>query len=151
MKPILIGQAPGPRSDPEHPLSGRCGERLADLCGLSLPQFLDAFERANLIKRFPGKSGKGDHFPINEARKEVVELLIFGRLAGRRVVLLGDHVATAFGFPAKQVERLRWNFVDGSGLSIAFCPHPSGISHWWNDKANVAKARRFWRELAKDA
>lgn len=33
----------------------------------------------------------------------------------------------------------------------ALFPHPSGISHWWNDARNERAARRFMRELVADA
>lgn len=45
-KPLLIGQAPGPRTDPAVPLSGRCGSRLAELCRLEVAEFMDRFEQA---------------------------------------------------------------------------------------------------------
>lgn len=151
MKPLLIGQAPGPNSDPEEPLAGRCGARLADLCGLSEKAFLDHFERVNLLRKFPGKAAKGDAFPVDLARKTAVDLLIFGRL-NRTVVMLGGNVARAFGFPSTGLEFFRWNMIDGSPLiRLAFCPHPSGVSLWWNDPKNAAAARRFWRRLAREA
>ena len=68
VRPLLIGQAPGPRSDPAEPLAGRCGARLAGLCGIGQDEFLRRFERVNLIDRFPGKASKGDRFPLDEAR-----------------------------------------------------------------------------------
>lgn len=148
MKPLLIGQAPGPNSDPDEPLAGRCGARLADLCGLSEKDFLDRFERVNLLKKFPGKAAKGDAFPIDLARKTAVDLLIFGKL-NRTVVMLGGNVARSFGFPSTGLEMFRWNMIDGSPLiRLAFCPHPSGVSRWWNDPKNLRAARRFWRGLA---
>ena len=77
MRVLLIGQAPSRMSDPAEPLSGPCGGRLADLCGLSLPDFLARFDRVNLIDRFPGKAAKGDLFPVDRARRKVIDLLLF--------------------------------------------------------------------------
>lgn len=152
MKPLLIGQAPGPATDPGLPLSGRCGARLAELCGLELESFLRTFDRVNLVRTFPGKAGKGDAFPIDLARKGAVDLLIFGRLNQRPTVLLGQNVARAFGFPASGVEFFRWNYLDGNpSMRLAFAPHPSGVSRWWNDPANEAAARRFFRRLARES
>ena len=59
-RPLLIGQAPGPNTDPGVPLSGASGRRLAALCGLGLDEFLALFDRANLLPEFPGKLGKGE-------------------------------------------------------------------------------------------
>lgn len=151
MRPLVVGQAPGPNTDPEQPLSGRCGERLAFLCGVSRAEFLLRFERANLIHKFPGKAGKGDRFPPLAASRGLVDLLIFGSLSGRPVVMLGTNVARVFGFNPREVELFRWNVMSGSGLRLALAPHPSGISRWWNEPANVELARRFWRRLAREA
>jgi uracil-DNA glycosylase len=148
MRPLLIGQAPGPRSDPLEPLAGRCGARLAGLCGIEQAEFLERFERVNLLDRFPGKAGKGDRFDINKARKKAIDLLLFGQMENRRVVMLGANVARTFGFPPA-TEQLLWSVTDGGGFHVAFCPHPSGVSRWWNEKTNVAKALLFWRELAE--
>lgn len=148
-KPLIIGQAPGPNSDPGAPLSGRCGVRLAGLCGLTPEQFLDRFRRINLIERFPGKNGKGDHFPIDEARKGAVEVLMTGVFHTTRVVLLGENVARAFGFRPKSYPILQLLPCGATRHGIAFCPHPSAVSHWWNDVANVEAARAFWTALAK--
>lgn len=149
MKPLLIGQAPGPRSDPADPLAGRCGARLAGLCGIEQTRFLELFERVNLLDKFPGKAGKGDRFDVNKARKKAIDLLLLGTMRDRRVVMLGANVARTFGFPPS--EQLLWSMIDGGGFQVAFCPHPSGVSRWWNEKTNVAKALLFWRELAADA
>jgi uracil-DNA glycosylase len=151
LRPLVIGQAPGPNTDPEQPLSGRCGARLADLCGLPQDDFLLLFDRENLVRRFPGKAGKGDHFPAHRARAGLVDLLLFGALSGRPVVMLGNNVARVFGFRPAEVELFRWNVMDGSGLRLALCPHPSGVSRWWNEEANQRAARRFWKALALDA
>lgn len=146
MRPLLIGQAPGRRTDPEEPLSGRCGARLADLCGVELPEFMERFERVNLLDRFPGKAGKGDKFPIDKARKAAIDVLLFNPVRDRRVVMLGGNVAKAFGFPAS--EPMFWSRVDGAAFWVAFFPHPSGVNRWFNEPSNVSKARRFWTALA---
>lgn len=183
-RPLLIGQSPGPRSDPSEPLSGASGRRLAALCGLGLDEFLALFERANVIPDFPGKLGKGDAFPLALARPLARDLM--PRCAGRPVVLLGNHVAAAFGWRA---DWLRWSVAppaaagpdhqdavmavrlaqgrrrhppqaqvivgegerDVAAPLFAVSPHPSGVNHFWNEPANVARARRFWRRLAREA
>jgi hypothetical protein len=64
-----------------------------------------------------------------------------------RVLLLGRGVATAFGQARRPI--LQW--FDLRGARAAVFPHPSGISHWWNDPRNVARARRFLRALLRRA
>lgn len=151
MKPLIIGQAPGPRSDPDVPLSGRCGERLAALCGIGHDQFLERFCRVNLIKRFPGKQSKGDAFPIEEARKGAIGLLMTGVFATTKIVLLGDAVARTFGYASFEYKFHKFYPCRVSPHGIAFCPHPSGVNRWWNDAGNFEAARRFWRRLARES
>lgn len=151
MKPLIVGQAPGPRSDPEEPLSGRCGARLADLCGITPEQFLARFRRVNLIDKHLGKVGKGDRFPMDQARKGAVDLLMTGAIARSPVVLLGANVARAFGFGPGSYPLLRLLPRPASPHGIALCPHPSGVNRWWNDHSNDLAARRFWTWLARNA
>lgn len=88
----------------------------------------------NLLAEFPGKSGKGDAFPIALARARAARM----RLGGE-VVLLGRHVARAFG--AQGAPFLEW--FDLRGAWAAVVPHPSGVNHWWNDPANTNRAAVF--------
>lgn len=151
MKPLLVGQAPGPTSDPEEPLSGRCGDRLAELCGLEPAKFLARFRRVNLIDEFPGKAAKGDAFPLDLARRGAVDFLITGVFHTTRVVLLGDNVAKAFGFRPGHFPLLKFLPCGATRHGIAFCPHPSGVNRWWNEPANELAARCFWRRLALES
>jgi hypothetical protein len=143
VKPIIIGMAPSKTSDPRQALSGRSGARLAGLCGLSLEEFLDTFERYNLLPGWQGRAGKGDRYlSVPEARAQAERVL--EALSGRRVVVLGAINATAFG--------LRWPKLEFRGFrggAFAWCPHPSAINLFWNDPANFDAARRFWTELAR--
>jgi hypothetical protein len=143
-KPLIIGQAPSRTSDPCAPLSGCSGRRLALLCGVPLPTFLSGFERLNLLPIYPGRTGKGDLFPIELARERAAAMIAAGTIQRPRTVLLGAKVAEVFGL--KRMEALRWYERDGVGLAL--CPHPSSISLFWNDPENVERARKFWRELA---
>lgn len=141
-RPLIIGQAPSRLSDPTEPLSERSGARLSDLCGISVPEFLAGFERRNLIEEWPGKAGKGDRFVgLPEARR--LAETCREAAAGRRVVVLGFSIAAAFRLTGPSL-----TFAAHWGGSFAFCPHPSAVSRWWNDPANGARARAFWRELA---
>lgn len=146
MKPLIVGQAPGPNTDPAEPLSGASGRRLAALCELSVNDFLDRFERVNLMDRFPGKAGKGDAFRMDRARRAALRLS--QRFEKRKVVLLGNRVARAF-----EVKPI-WpagNFVPMWGGFVTVVPHPSGISRWWNDPENARSMELFWKVLAAQA
>jgi uracil-DNA glycosylase len=164
---LIIGEAPSPSGPAGEPLSGKCGGRLAALCGLSLPEFLETFERTNLFAEPAGRAGKGSAFPpLREARARA-ETLRAG-FPGRRVVFLGKRVARAFGIrpcrtpvrmpactmPFRWVGNLHgWPPQEWTGKAwvpagLAWCPHPSGVNRFWNEPENVERARRFWTELA---
>lgn len=92
-------------------------------------------ELVNLLRRWPGDQGKGDAFPIARARRAA------GKFKPAGVVLLaGKRVAEAFG-----ERRAYFEWFDLRGARAAVIPHPSGISHWWNEPANVARAAAFMR------
>lgn len=139
---LLIGQAPGPSSDPAEPLGGASGRRLALMCGLDLPSFLARFDRVNVLDEFPGKAGRGDAFPAALARAR--RGVILDLCQGREVVVLGLQAAQALGLGG---DFLRWR--SATGFQYAIAPHPSGISHWWNSAGNVRRAQRFWRNLTR--
>ncbi len=141
----IVGQAPGPNTDPSEPLSGASGRRLAALCGLPYAEFRRRFRLVNVLDGHRGRCGKGCAFPMAEARSRAGGLL--ATLAGHPTVLLGRAVPAAFGLPP--APWFRW--LGFGGWPVATAPHPSGISHWWNEPANVRRARRFWRRLARAA
>jgi len=62
-------------------------------------------------------------------------------------VLLGGKVAAAFYMHRRPL--FRWLDEFGDGALVAVAPHPSGVSRWWNDPANLRRARRFWHKLAR--
>lgn len=145
MRVLIVGQAPGPNTDPLQPLSGRSGRRLASLCCLTLDEFLAAYDRVNLVPVFPGKLAKGDAFPLPAARRFAVAIMR-GRRSPLRLVLLGGNVARAFGVP--DAPRFAWGPL-GRHLAAVF-PHPSGVCQFWNDPRNVGQARSFWLRLEQE-
>lgn len=138
---VVIGQAPG-RRGPKVPVGGRSARLLAGLLGITEEQFLDEYERFNLVNRFPGKKGKGDAFPADLARRNARRLQ--PRLHQRKVVMLGRGVAAAFGISMPFLDDL----VVQRGRSIfkvLLLPHPSGVNHWWNHPRNRERAAEALR------
>lgn len=147
MMPLIIGQAPSRMSDPDEPLSGNSGRRLAALCGLDLRTFIDGFERRNLLSRWPGSStGAGDRFVGSaEARRLAESTRPLLGPPDRKVIVLGFATAAAFGLTQPAL-----TFAPHWGRLFAFCPHPSGVSRWWNDPTCEERARTFWAALARE-
>jgi hypothetical protein len=111
--------------------------------GISYDDFIHQTYRINVLDEFPGSAGKGDLFPIEEARLRVGAILqhLYG-LEDVPVILLGHKVAGVFGVKRRFLET---EIVDGR--TFAVFPHPSGVSHYWNDKDNVQRASCFIRKL----
>ena len=137
-RPLLIGQAPSRLGDPAKPCTGRFMRFLCGVAGVSTLAYLRAFERRNLLPAWPGKSGKGDAFPMEEARAAAAGMDV----RGRTVVCCGRKVAGAFGVRAGFLSE-----TEKDGAAFVVLPHPSGVNRWWNSRSNRRRARRLLRRL----
>lgn len=145
-EPLLIGQAPGPNTDPAlplHPLpKTSTGGRLAELIGMSPVDYHRSFERINLLQDFPGQHKRDDKFPLGKAK--IAARAIVPLLRERVVILVGRNVATAFGLLEEPfhvwMEDTQWC------QAMAIVPHPSGRNHWYNKPDNRLEAQEFWKE-----
>ena len=138
-KPVLVGQAPGRRSDPLRPFSGSSGARLERHLGIAAGTLGDCFELRNLIDRYPGRKegAKGDGWDAAAARDRARALR--RELEGRAFVLAGRKVAAAFG--VAETPYFVWARFDGTKTSYAVIPHPSGVDRVWNSPATAARLR----------
>jgi len=130
-------------------LTGEVGKRIANLVGISFFVYLRHTDRRNLIDRFPGKSGKGDAFPIEEAYRNAMYMR--NDLHGRSVIFIGRQVAAAFGCARFKI--LRWWDGSGTGLPcrrFAILPHPSRLNRWWSDSRHERAAEKFLRDAFKE-
>lgn len=126
LRPLVVGEAPSRTS--KAPLDGSSGRRLASLAGVPHGELAARFELANLLDRWPGRgSGSGAAFPSAEARAAAASM----EVEGRKVVLLGKRVASAFGVVAGLLSVVRHR-----GGEVLVLPHPSGASRWWNSPGN---------------
>lgn len=136
-KLILVGQAPGRSGDHLHPLEGKIGQTLAYLMQIPFYEYLDKTYRVNLIDKFPGKNGKGDAFPIAEARIRAQKILNEND-GPNTFVLLGKSVGKAFGI--RDPKYFLWIEI-GYDRFLGLIPHPSGINRAWNDHDIHNRAR----------
>lgn len=148
---ILCGQAPGKGGDPRRPLvGGITGHRLRQLSGLSQDDYIAAFDRCNVIDYWPGYARpKGDEFPMKIAREAAAKKQMAWN--GRRVVFVGIAVAEAFRVDPK-IPLFTWKtrtvqVPADLVFEFAVMPHASPINRFWNDPANVARARGFFESL----
>ena len=145
LKSIIIGQAPHNSAVKNfRPLiDGKCGYKLAEICGIKHEEYARIFDTINLIDEYRGKSGKGDIFPLKEARKKVIE--IWPDLNYDIIILAGKAVASSFRI---KIDYFQWTQIENKNITVI--PHPSGINRWWNDDFNKEKAKKFMRNLIKE-
>lgn len=158
MKPLLVGQAPGPNTDPDAPLFPfpltSTGGRLRLLMGISRGEYVRHFDRINLFRNFPGKGKGGDKFPMEKAK--LLADTLAPMLTGRTIILVGRNVADAFrldlGFHTWASHQLRRRtFGDPGTCQLAVVPHPSGRNHWYNTPGNKVAAKEFWNDFLNSA
>ena len=152
-RPLLIGQAPGPRTRPDCPLfpfpTTSAGGRLKTIMGITRREYLSKFDRINLLPYFPGQHKRDDKFPMPVAK--LAAAAIRPLLAGRTVILVGRNVADAFDhegmFHAWSVWQARRRCPVTRDLGhgvVAVVPHPSGRCRWYNEQGNREEAIQFW-------
>lgn len=135
---LFVGEAPGRTPGPA--FWGRGGARIRALA----PSL--AFKAINLLDRWPGSAGRGARFPRRAAEDGRGRVL--AACQGVPVVLFaGRRVARVFGLARAPYFRFV-RLADGGRRAVV--PHPSGVNRWWNDPANVRRARRFLGRLARD-
>lgn len=145
MRVVIVGQAPSRSSRGKRPFEGASGRRIAALAGLgSYEALAGRCVLVNLLRRWPGAapSGKGDAFPWRRAERAARDLA--AQVApGDVVVLAGRNVARCFGLRATTF----FGRVALGGAEAYVVPHPSGVSHWWNDAGNRKAAAEFFRRV----
>lgn len=143
---LVVGEAPSRAMRPGDPPLLLARHELAQMAGLGLAQFLERFELCNLLPSWPGRaeSGKGDQFPLLEARLEAMRIWIERK--PQRMILLGRRVERAFSL--REQPWFAW-VRNAGGCEVATVPHPSHVSMFWNDVGNRVRAREFWRSASE--
>lgn len=155
MKPLIIGEAPSKNEVLPRPISGRVGKRLASLCGLTLEEFLQHFDRVNLLHVRQDTKEKGFEFDVKAARIEAGRIMST-LVRDQVVLLLGRRVANAFGFQKHAyfeqlffIGRSNMCINPGMGPDVRVMPHPSGVNRWYNEPANWKQAEEFMRRIVE--
>lgn len=141
---LILGEAPSRQTRGMPPLSGMTGRRLSALLGVPRESWGAAgVEAANVLARWPGRSGRGSAFRLTQyARRNALKTLASAPV-GARALLLGKRVASLVGF----ADQCYFEWQPVGGLLVAVVPHPSGVNHWWNDPSNRALAAEFFSGL----
>lgn len=129
----VIGESLSRQGD-GRPLSGPSGDRLADLCGVSRIELRRRFTLLNLCAGYAWSSTGAA-----AGRRRLMSRVQHGDY----VLLLGRKVEGEFT-THRQPFFEHW-FLGDTIAKWYTTPHPSGLSHWWNEPRNVEQARRFWK------
>lgn len=144
MKPLLVGEAPSKNEVIPQTLGGRVGKRLAKFAGITIQEYLETFDRMNLLIERQDTAEHGFQFDMQQAKENARNLrLMFPER--RRIILLGKRVAEAFQLPLIYFEEMRADHI------YTIIPHPSGINRWYNEPRNIAEIEHFMRMLVEDS
>jgi hypothetical protein len=126
-------------------VTGACGEKLAQLAGISPAALYQLVDRMNLNARWIGKEGKGDRFDRLEALRTAE---VIREESWPKVILLGKEVARAFEIRSEFLEARGWYHPKTNAYTeFLVFPHPSGISIWWNEEFNTFRAGKRLQEF----
>jgi len=147
---LLIGQAPGLRATlHDRPFAGAAGEKLRDWLeqgGIPREDFYRQIHFAAITRCYPGRlpGAKGDRVPSPQeqalCRPWLDELI--KTLQPQVVLLIGLLAIRTFLGPVASLTAVVGTSTVRDDVCYLPSPHPSGVSRWLNEPANLAAVAR---------
>jgi uracil-DNA glycosylase len=147
---LLIGQAPGLRATlHDRPFAGAAGEKLRDWLeqgGIPREDFYRQIHFAAITRCYPGRlpGAKGDRVPSPQeqalCRPWLDELI--KTLQPQVVLLIGLLAIRTFLGPVASLTAVVGTSTVRDDVCYLPLPHPSGVSRWLNEPANLAAVAR---------
>jgi uracil-DNA glycosylase len=158
---LLIGQAPGMRATMEdRPFAGIAGEKLRDWleqAGIQRDEFYHHVHFAAITRCYPGRlpGAKGDRVPSPQEQALCRPWLddLFQVIKPKVVLLVGLLAIRTFLGPVASLTAVVGTSKVRDGILFIPLPHPSGVSRWLNEPANLAavdKAMEILRSQVKN-
>lgn len=146
---ILIGEAPAQHGEQAPPFTGPCDTRLKNTIG---HDWRKQFAAVNVLDYWPGSAGpKGALFDMAAASiaASAIARTIAATVRNPLVFVCGWRTAQAFRIIGARrfFERREIAPTVGKNIPAYVVPHPSGISHWWNDRENRRHAVWFFKRI----
>jgi uracil-DNA glycosylase len=147
---LLVGQAPGLRANNERrPFAGAAGERLRDWFergGIPRDDFWRKIHFGAVTRCYPGRlpGARGDRLP-SSAEQEICRPWLdelVRTLEPRVVLLVGLLAIRTFLGRSPSLSEVVGTAEVRDGVRYLPLPHPSGVSRWLNEPANVAAVGR---------
>jgi uracil-DNA glycosylase len=147
---LLVGQAPGLRATiQDRPFAGIAGDKLRawfDKGGIPKAEFYARIHFAAVTRCYPGRlaGARADRVPSPAeqalCRPWLDELI--GVLKPEIVLLVGSLAIRTFLGPFRSLSNVVGTATTRDGVRYLPLPHPSGVSRWLNEPANVAAVDR---------
>jgi uracil-DNA glycosylase len=147
---LLVGQAPGLRATiQDRPFAGIAGDKLRswfEKGGIPRDEFYARIHLAAVTRCYPGRlaGARGDRVPSPEEQAlcrpwldELIDLI-----KPEIVLLVGSLAIRTFLGPFKSLSDVVGTAAIRDGVRYLPLPHPSGVSRWLNEPANVAAVDR---------
>jgi uracil-DNA glycosylase len=147
---LLIGQAPGLRATLEdRPFAGAAGDKLRDWLeqgGIPRNEFWRKVHFTAITRCYPGRvpGAKGDRVPSLQEQAlcrpwldELMEVI-----QPQVVLLVGLLAIRTFLGPVASLTAVVGTSAVRDGVLFIPLPHPSGVSRWLNDPANLVAVDR---------
>jgi len=152
---LLIGQAPGLRATlHDRPFAGAAGEKLRDWLeqgGIPREDFYRQVHFGAITRCYPGRlpGAKGDRVPSPQeqalCRPWLDELI--KTLEPQVVLLVGLLAIRTFLGPVASLTAVVGTSTVRDRVCYIPLPHPSGVSRWLNEPANLAAVARAMKIL----
>lgn len=147
---LLVGQAPGLRATiTDRPFAGAAGNKLRDWFeagGIPREDFWRRIHFAAVTRCYPGRlpGARGDRVPSPPEQALCRPWLdgLVDVMRPRIVLLVGLLAVRTFLGPVKSLAAVVGEAVERDGVLYLPLPHPSGVSRWLNEPANVQAVAR---------
>lgn len=147
---LLVGQAPGLKASVyDRPFAGISGDKLRgwlDRGGIAPEDFWRKIHIAAVTRCYPGRlpGAKGDRVPSPREQAVCRPWLdeVVATVRPEVVLLVGLLAARAFYGPVPSLQAVVGTGTVAGGVRYLALPHPSGVSRWLNEPANVAAVGR---------
>jgi uracil-DNA glycosylase len=147
---LLVGQAPGLRATiQDRPFAGIAGDKLRawfERGDIPRSEFYARIHFAAVTRCYPGRlaGARGDRVPSPEeqalCRPWLDELIDV--LRPEIILLVGSLAIRTFLGPFRSLSDVVGTATTRDGVHFLPLPHPSGVSRWLNEPANVAAVDR---------
>lgn len=147
---LLVGQAPGLRATiTDRPFAGVAGDKLRawfEAGGIAREDFWTKIHFAAVTRCYPGRlpGAKGDRVPSREEQALCRDWLdgTVRILKPEIVLLVGLLAIRTYLGPVRSLSAMVGTAEVRHGVRYLPLPHPSGVSRWLNEPANVQAVAR---------